>query len=425
MMPQNALSAIAAFPTLGGQNQLAALQSMLARAGVPTNLPCCHVAGTNGKGSVCAFTERVLRASGYTTGLFTSPYLVHFTERIRVNGRPISLRLLARHTEKLLPLAKGQNLSQFGFITAIAFSVFSECKPDIVIWETGLGGRLDPTNICSPLTVAITPIGLDHTALLGGTLAEIAAQKAGIIKPGVQTVLACQPLEAKQVLLAAAKTAGAPVTEVKKQDIQNVQTGLWGTKFAYQNQAFTLALPGAHQAENAAVAIALCRAVAAPGTLRLREGLRLTRWPARLQWAGQNPDICIDGAHNPPGALRLAEFAKTALPNRRIVLLCAMAADKDCSGVLEILRPLAQAAVFCPAPTPRSVSPEVLVKLWNGSGKASQPCETTQTPQEGLQRAIAMAGPGGVVLAAGSLYLAGALLALLAENKTANNRTNR
>ena len=361
--------------------------------------PVLHVAGTNGKGSTCAFAEAALRAAGLRTGLYTSPHLQHFCERIRIDFEPISeARAAALFAQVLARVpwalsggpdgpADGDGLTFFELATLIAFLGFAEAGVQAAVVEVGLGGRLDATNVVQPVACAVTALGLEHAQYLGPTLAHIAAEKAGIFKPSVPCVSAAQEPEAARVLEQIAAQVGAPLQFVLPEAVQP-------------------ALPGLYQRENAAVARAL---VVASGLkvsrAQIDRGLATARWPGRLEQAADRPVTLLDGAHNPHAARALARTLPTLLQGRPLHLVFAAMADKDSGAMLAALRPLAASVHFCATQNPRAASAESLAALGGGVAHGSV--------QAALAAARSAAGENGVVLCCGSLYLVGEVQALL------------
>ena len=407
--------------------------------------PVLHVAGTNGKGSTCAFTEASLRAAGLRTGLYTSPHLNHFCERIRLGGEPIGEERACALLEELrarVPWALGDpGLTFFEIATLMAFLAFRDVE--VMVIEVGLGGRLDATNVVEPLACAVATLGLEHTQYLGTTLAEIAFEKAGIFKRGAPAVSAGQPLPAAQVLQRRAAELGISLWRPGRDyrfgssssDSRDVRP------FCYQGPRWTvragdLALLGHHQRTNAALACALLEAAAQAG-LRVEPhhaevGLRTARWPARLERFG---NVLIDGAHNPPAVNALVR-ALPGLVTGKIHLVFGALQDKDAAAMLRELLPLCASMHFCAPDSPRALRPEVLAAACldavnpaggvraipvnpDGEVRAS-PVEaggevrvfTYPTAAEALAAARLAAGQE-TVLCCGSLYLAAELRALL------------
>jgi dihydrofolate synthase / folylpolyglutamate synthase len=402
------------------------MQAALAELGHPEKqLPAVHVAGTNGKGSTCAMVDAVLRASGYRVGLYTSPHLVRFNERIRLGGQDIDDAALGSRLLQVLQRAPtAASLTYFELGTLVAFWHFAEEGVDFAVLETGLGGRLDATSTCLPRATAITRVGLDHTELLGDTVSAIAKEKAGIFRPGVAAVLAEQRPEALEVLCAEAGRLGAPlVREGVDFTLSSDDGHLVYRHGSRRLSGLRLGLGGAHQRHNAAVALALLDVLAdadadIPDEAR-RRGLGEVRWPGRLEEVAGVPLLLLDGAHNPDGveALRLALDTRYAA--RRIHLVFGAVRDKDVAAMLSRLLPRMASATLVPLDTPRSLEPEAYVDV------ARQACgdvHVAASVGEALAAARARAEEKDVVLAAGSLYLVGAVKAHL-EAAQAPERT--
>ncbi|MCC6345761.1 MAG: bifunctional folylpolyglutamate synthase/dihydrofolate synthase, partial [Nitrospirales bacterium] len=334
-----------------------------------------HVAGTNGKGSVSAMIASILTAHGYKTGLFTSPHLVSFTERMRVGGEQISEAEVVRLTGEIRGiLEQGQHglpePTFFELVTAMAFLHFQREGVRWAVVETGMGGRLDATNTLLPEVSVITRVSHDHREFLGDTLAAIAGEKAGIIKAGIPVVCAQQEKEAEEVLLSAAGEKGSPVFLYGRDFSGTLRTsGLEGISFDYHDGAETIAglhtpLAGDHQAANACLAVKAASLALqhSPDLSALRSGLASTRWPGRLDLVSSDPRIMIDGAHNPDAARALAGFLGKHLERCAIILVMGIMADKDMEGIMAPLLPLASDIVFTAPPYGRAASPRTLAE---------------------------------------------------------------
>ena len=353
-----------------------------------------HVAGTNGKGSVCALIAAVCVAWKRRTGLYTSPHLISFRERIRLGPNQIPEEQVAEGLTKIRDLIVGWKHTPtfFEITTALVLAWFQEQRAEIVILETGLGGRLDATNVVTPAVSVITPIGLDHMQYLGDTLAVIAGEKAGIIKPGVPVVSAPQPPEAEAVIRAAAERAGAPL------------------KFIRQpiGASWPLALAGSHQRWNAALAFAaMIESGLRPDPGVIRAAFEKAEWPGRFQRADDR--IVIDGAHNPHAAAQLAATWREEFGIEKATLLLGILADKDASGISSELLPIASRVVCVPVRSPRALPPSELAELVRAQSPAT-PVSIAGTLGDAISEARAGSGR---ILIAGSLFLAGESLALL------------
>jgi len=352
-----------------------------------------HVAGTNGKGSVCAIIDSICRAQGYRTGLFISPHLVTFRERIRVNGEMISEAAAADGLAMIRNLTADwdPHPTFFEVTTALALKHFGEAKIDIAVLETGLGGRLDATNAVQSDVSVITPIGLDHEKWLGRTLAEIAAEKAGIIKPGVPVVFAPQRPQAEQVIRARAAECGSPVQFVGE---------------TYHSSP--VALRGEYQKQNAAVAIAAIHAANMQvGEKAIVRGLAAVEWPARFQkW---DERTIIDGAHNPGAARILAQTWREVFGDQKATLVLAVLSDKDLRGICEALVPIAESVLLPKILSERAAAPGELAKMFSII-TPSLPHSITPSIADALILARAQPNP---ILITGSLHFAGEVLAHL------------
>ncbi len=381
-----------------------------------------HVAGTNGKGSTSAFIASVLRAAGYRVGLYTSPHLVDFTERIRINGEPISeakVVELARRVREgyergAQSIRSSLNPTFFEVTTAVAFSYFAEEGVDLAVIEAGMGGRLDSTNVVTPLVSVITNIDLEHMEFLGNTIERIAAEKAGIIKPGIPVVTGATQPEAVAVIERVAADKGAHVL-LRNRDFraERLVSGreqvfnYQGTNTAYKQ--LRLALPGGYQVENAALAVAAIERVRAAGVdvdeAALRSGLAQTRWEGRLERVAQNPDVYLDGAHNPASAKMLAGAVREMRPEyERVVLVLGILGDKDYRGIIAELVPLADHVIVTKPEYARAMDLSLLAaeaRLLHGS------VEPAATVALAIARARELASVGDLVLITGSLYIVG------------------
>ncbi len=328
-------------------------EELLERLGRPQDgLRIVHVAGTNGKGSTCAFIAGILQAAGYRTGLFTSPYILRFNERVQVNRRDISDEdLYARACEvRDAAEAMDERPTAFELITAVALLHFARVGCEAVVLEVGLGGRLDSTNVVSPIACAITPIALDHTHVLGDTVAKIAAEKAGIIKAGVPVVCAAQSDEAMGVIRERAREVGAPVIVPRFGRVHARANGLRQT-FSYDGiRDVGLQLAGVYQPSNAVMAIELARLLRTRGfdisDDAIKRGLESTRWPGRFEVLGEAPAVIVDGGHNEQGARALAASLRTYFPQGGVNFAMSVLRDKNYRAMLADVLPLAR-RFFC------------------------------------------------------------------------------
>ncbi|HEX5431983.1 MAG TPA: folylpolyglutamate synthase/dihydrofolate synthase family protein, partial [Bryobacteraceae bacterium] len=323
------------------------IRKLLAAMGDPQRaFRSVHVAGTNGKGSTCAMIEAGLRAAGIRTGLYISPHLAEPTERIQIGGAPVTPEQFQRAFEVVHETAERIDLdchpTYFETITAMAFWLFREMGVETAVLETGLGGRLDATNVVKPALTVITPIDFDHEAYLGHTLEAIAGEKAGILKPGVPAVFARQRPEAAAVLESRAAELDVRVIRAEEAVIRDLELDARGSKFRIEGLGeVRCPLAGEHQVENATAAALALQALGIPP-----EGIAMARWPGRLEHVAPNPDILLDGAHNPAGARALAAYLKRFYADRRIWLIYGAMRDKAVEEVAGILFPLAQELIF-------------------------------------------------------------------------------
>jgi dihydrofolate synthase/folylpolyglutamate synthase len=403
--------------TAGWDLKLDRMRAAVALRGHPEAAwPAVHVAGTNGKGSTAAMVDAVLTAAGWTTGLYTSPHLVDFAERIRARGRTIPREtLVALVAEQRAALAgAGLALTHFEFATLIALEWFSRVRVDVGVVEVGLGGRLDATNVVRPAVCAITSIAHDHEEWLGHELAAIAAEKAGIVKPGVPVVLGRLAAEAERVVVARADAVGAPVVRAGVDGVlEEGPQGLVYRGLGVGWEGLRLRLAGAHQRDNAEVALTALallqdRFPTPPGAVHA--GLASVRWPGRLAVVGRDPLLVVDGAHNPAGAAALARELPAVVGARPVVLVFAVMADKAWRAMLAPLLPRVRRAVVTrvgrrgadPAAIAAALAPHV-------------PVEAVADPRAALRQAFAVAAPDEAVVVTGSLFLVGEAYALLAE----------
>jgi dihydrofolate synthase/folylpolyglutamate synthase len=363
-----------------------------------------HVTGTNGKGSTCAMIEAGLRAAGRTTGLYTSPHLVSPTERIRIQGEPVSEQDFARafdivHTVAESMSARGEldcHPTYFETVTAMAFVLFREANVDDVVLEVGLGGRLDATNVVRPALSVITPIDMDHMAYLGDTLDAIAGEKAGILKPGVPAIVSPQHPEALRRIEAEAALRGSPLLAAGSWPLSHLAIDAYGSRFLAGGHPITCPLPGEHQVDNARTAALALHTLGVP-----LDGIAHARWPGRLEFIRRDPDYLLDGAHNPAGAAALARYLRRFHSHRKITLIFAVMRDKPVEQMTSELFPLASDLIFTAPEIGRALPPEEIP----GRGRV---CPT-------VEDALAAIHDPDLVVITGSLFLVGAARALLAN----------
>jgi len=335
------------------------IRAVLAALGNPEKAyRVVHIAGTNGKGSTCAMIAAGLRAAGVRTGLFTSPHLVEPTERIQIDGIPVSQAQFSRAFDVVHEAAGSLDLdahpSYFETVAAMAFWLFRELNVKTAVIEVGLGGRLDATNIVEPAVTVITPIDMDHQIFLGDTIESIAAEKAGILKPGVPAVFALQRPDAQAVLDAKAAELGIPVKRAADFEIRDLQIDARGSRFS----GIECPLAGEHQVDNAVTAaLALETLGVSP------KGISETTWPGRLEHISPNPDILLDGAHNPAGVRSLIRYLERFYPDRKRWIIFGAMRDKAVAEMGALLFPLADELILTAADSPRSMPPEELAAL--------------------------------------------------------------
>ncbi|MBQ6466079.1 MAG: bifunctional folylpolyglutamate synthase/dihydrofolate synthase [Oscillospiraceae bacterium] len=413
---QEALRYIDGVQWLGSRPGLERVTELLRRLGDPQKrLRFVHIAGTNGKGSCAAMTASVLKAAGYKTGLFTSPYLFRFNERMQINGEPIGDEVLAALVTEIRPHADAMDdhPTEFELMTAAALLWYARERCDLVVLEVGLGGRLDATNVIeAPELCVIMNIGLDHTEILGGTVEEIAAEKAGIVKPGADVVLYEQQPSVMDVVRRVCGEKGAKLTVADFAQIRPEFDSLDGQVFTYKNDAYAISLLGAHQRKNAAVVIEAVKALRRRGFCieqeALEHGLYATAWPARFELVSEEPPFVVDGGHNPQCAQTVADNLRTYFPDRRHVLLIGVLGDKDYPAMLDILAPEADGFVCVTPDSPRALPADKLAEALSKYGKPVRACTDIR---EGVASAQDLAGEDGMVCAVGSLYMAGAIRA--------------
>jgi len=387
--------------------------------------PSAHIAGTNGKGSTAAFLESILRHAGFQTGLNTSPHLEKINERIRINGEEISDEAFAATFTRIQVLieellAAGQlraHPTYFECVTAMAFEYFARARVELGVFEVGLGGRLDATNILSPAVTIITRIDFDHENFLGHSLHEIAAEKAGILKPGVSVVLAEQRPEVREVILACARELDCPVIEparIFRVDRESMLNGRIRARVtaADSGKIFEIApsLLGRFQFQNALNALAAARFLQDRGFRISREaltqGILNTVWPGRLEKLQSAPGVYLDGAHNPAAARELAHFLEQNFSGRKIWLIYAALRDKAVDEVAGLLFPHAAEVIFTAPSTSRAVSPAQLAQI---VGHHAARFSVIPDAEQAFEHALAEAAPEDAIFITGSLYLVGHL----------------
>jgi dihydrofolate synthase/folylpolyglutamate synthase len=388
-----------------------------------------HIAGTKGKGSTAAMIAQVLTVSGYRTGLYTSPHLHSITERLKVDSDPISQPDFASLVAEARPHLESVNRSPlcrqptfFEVLTALAFAYFKTRQVDFQVLETGLGGRLDATNVASPQVCVITPISLDHTEVLGDSLEKIAYEKAGIIKPGSMVVVSPQPEEVDSVIRDVCREKGAKLVKVAEELTWHRVAG----DFHYQSfviegkmgsRCFTIPLLGDYQIDNAATAVVALEGLASLGfeisDASIGEGLAKTYWPGRFQIVGCQPTVLVDGAHNVASATKLVENIKERFHYNELFLIMGISCDKDVSGVVKELALLSPKAVVTRSPHPRSASPLVLASEF---AKRSIGADIVDNVPQALTQILSRANNDDLICVTGSLFVVAEALNYFAQD---------
>jgi dihydrofolate synthase/folylpolyglutamate synthase len=390
-------------------------------------VPCIHIAGTNGKGSTAAMLESILRAAGLRTGLYTSPHLERINERIRIDGQDISdgdfaalwMRVKVSIERLMASGALAAHPSFFECVTAMAFLAFAEHRVDFAVYEVGMGGRFDATNIVRPEVAVITPIDFDHENFLGHSIEEIAGEKAGIIKPGAWVVSSVERPEARAVIARRCEAVRARLVEVDDSwRIVRIDDsdGLYRAVVSPVDSEGTLAieppLPGRFQIRNALTASTAARLLSARGfhitDEAITQGIAGARWPGRLERLSNRPAVYLDGTHNPAGARELLRFWQENFAGCRILLVYGAMRDKAVDEIAGLLFPRADTVIFTQPRQPRAVSASLLEEM---TGHLATHCVVLPDPFEALERAFEMASPDDAVFATGSLYLVGDLRA--------------
>jgi len=372
--------------------------------------PIIHVAGTKGKGSTSALMASALQAAGYKTGLYTSPHLEDYVERIQVNGVPISHEELVELVEQVKSaVVKVPMLTTFEITTAIGFLYFAQQAVDTAVIEVGLGGRLDATNIIMPQVSVITSLSYDHTAVLGNTLAQIAGEKAGIIKPGVPVVSSPQKEEALQVLERIADERQAPLTLVGRDvTFESLSHSLDGQSLritAHGQESLLVDIPllGTYQVENAATAYTALKTcnLEIPDKA-IQKGFSDVKWPARFQIVCREPPVIFDSAHNMDSAYKLRQALDDYLPGRPVILIFGASEDKDVPGMFAAWKPRLQMIIATRADHPRALEPE---RILEQARQAGVPCEAASSVTSALERALELVGEQSIILSAGSIFV--------------------
>ena len=390
-------------------------QTLLSLMGNPEKkLKFVHIAGTNGKGSTAAMTASILRKAGYRTGLYTSPYIYRFHERMQVDGEPISDEDLAAITEYVKPLASSMTVSptEFELVSCIAFEYFARMHCDIVVLEVGMGGAMDSTNVIEvPEVAVITNIGLDHTDYLGSTVEEIALTKSGIFKENGHAVIYRGSASVEKVFEDVCAQKNVSLKKANFEGLKLLSHGLEGQVFDCGKwKGLELPLLGDHQLHNAAVVLAVAETLQELGwkitDQNIRDGIASVSWPGRFDIMRRDPLFIIDGGHNPQCIEALVKNIQDYLKDRRVIVLTGVLADKDYADMYKPVMPLVEQFVCITPPNPRKLEAELLAQYLREVGATATPCESIEA---GVRKAMDLAGKDGVVLCFGSLYSIGAI----------------
>ena len=427
MTEQEALEIISRQRQFHTTSSLTWMRALMERLGNPQDrLRYIHVTGTNGKGSTCTMLASVLEQAGYRTGKFISPYVLNFRERMQVNSAMISPAELVDLVKKIHPVIQelekeGMDVTEFEFVSAIAFTWFAQKQCDLVVLEVGVGGLYDSTNVIhTPLASVITSISLDHTALLGDSIQEIAQEMGGIIKPGGTAVLApdLNPA-ALEVLTQIALKQGSRLEIADDSQVKVMSDSLEGMEIQAGNLRFWLPLIGRHQVKNAVTALTVLEELQRQGwrisDQQIVDGMAEARFPVRLEVLGRNPVIVLDGAHNPAGIAVLKEAIGRYLPGKKLVGLMGMMQDKDCNAALQELRGLFAAVVTVTPDHPRAMDAADLARRWQGACGCVHAAGNDFS--QAVRLAVELAGKDGAVVGFGSLFLAANLRPFLQKAK--------
>ena len=411
--------------TFGIMPGLDRIRILLERLGSPEkDLRCIHVAGTNGKGTVCSFLASVLKEAGYKTGLYTSPYIVDFRERIRVDGEMISEKDLEEVTETVkaeIEKLRSEDIiiTEFEAVTAAAFLYYKNVGCDFVVLETGLGGRFDATNVIeSPLASVIVSISLDHVNILGNTISEIAFEKCGIIKNGCPVVTnSAQQTEALSVIKEQAEIKNSKLLVADVNAIKVIDETIKGSEIAYQSRNVFVPFPGNHQRENCITAITVIDLLKKQGIAvsekAIADGIRKTRNPARCEVVSENPLVILDGCHNEDSARALCSVMEKHLKEKKITAIMGMMADKDIDKVLSMMMPYFDKVYTVTPSNPRAMSREELCEKIKNLGTQA---ESIDSSKDMLDKIIEIMNEDEVLIVCGSLYLCSDVYNMIVHN---------
>jgi len=414
---ENAIQALYSLQKYGIKFGLSKTSNLLKSFGNPHDgQTYVHIAGTNGKGSVAAIVEAILMRAGLKVGLYSSPHLVRFTERFRINGEEMPPETAAAVAGEVMALIDSKSPPTFfEVVTAMALIYFAREGTDIAIMEVGMGGRLDATNVIKPRVTVITNISLEHQFFLGRRLSDIAKEKAGIIKPGVDLVTGATQPQVVRVLKATCEERRAPLWLLGR-DVRyrtnNSRLSYYGLDKNYG--ALEVGLLGRHQHRNAALALAVIELLKRRGfscsEKEIREGLRHPKWPGRMHVIGKDPFVLLDGAHNPAAMKHLADSVKQKFPYRRLIVVLGVMGDKDIRKMLRNIVPLADYVIYTRPEYHRAASPEALIQEAAAFGK---PGEIQPAVSQALCKANEIAEPADMILVTGSLFTVGEALSFV------------
>ena len=422
MTYEQALAYISTVSSRGGKPGLERIRTLMNGLGnVQNKLKFVHLAGTNGKGSTSCMLSNILMQAGYKTGLFVSPFIIRFNERMQINGQHIPDEKLAEIVERVSKVADTMEapLTEFELITATAFVWFAEEQCDIVVLETGLGGRLDATNLIETHECAvITNIGIDHTDYLGNTLAEIAYEKACIMKGNRPVVAYASDREALDVIVSYAVSHNNPISVTNFDAIEPVSADLRGQSFRYEGKEYTIRLLGAHQQRNAALVLETVKVLQQLGWNITDDcvvaGMAAAQWPARFELLHEDPIVFVDGAHNMQGVESLQKAVADYLDGRRVICLTGVLADKDWQQMMKVLCSFATDFITVTPDSPRALTN---VQLADWLREAGYHARAAESVVEGVNMALARAKEiDGVVVACGSLYMASEIRTYFGRN---------
>ena len=413
---KEALAYINALEFYGSKPGLSRVGELLEKLGKPQKeLKFIHIAGTNGKGSCAAMLASIFKAAGYKTGLFTSPYLYRFNERMQINGKQIEDDVLADIVTRLQPLADAMadHPTVFEMITAAAMLWYRQEKCDIVVLEVGLGGRFDATNVIdAPECAVIMNIGLDHTEILGGTVEQIAFEKAGILKPGTAAVLFQQSDAVTRVVRERCEELGIKLRIPDFSQIRSEFDSVYGQSFTYRGESYALPLLGSHQLKNAATALEAVEVLRERGwkleQTDVEHGLYAVHWPGRFELLSEEPLFVVDGGHNPQCAETVRDNLLRYFPDKRRILLLGVLADKDYEGLTAILDEAADEYICISPDSPRALPAKELADWLNRYNKPVACCDSIR---DGVSLALDRSDADSVVCAVGSLYSVGEIRA--------------